>query len=192
MIWKSWRYVKLRLCSPCWRKIVSSNWYVIAKSAFDDSAGSCRLVTNKQSSWNTELSWRSKNSFSVDQINNTKDLIWSNVWCDDVLTLRLNECQVGSSPSRCCVRVSSQKNVTQIRHERTYCLHRKYTNVDRKPLKNLRGPRTFQEPLGGFPEVFKCCPFQKDNIWKPKTSQKPFEDLVDTFKFQNTIPSAYK
>ena len=24
-----------------------------------------------------------------------------------------------------------------------------------KPLKNLRGPRTFQEPLGGFPEVFQ-------------------------------------
>ena len=43
-----------------------------------------------------------------------------------------------------------------------------------KPLKNLWRPRTFQEPLGGFPEVFKCCPFEKDNIWKPKTSQKPF------------------
>ena len=43
-----------------------------------------------------------------------------------------------------------------------------------KPLKNLWRPRTFQEPLGGFPQVFKCCPFQKDNIRKPKTSQKPF------------------
>ena len=46
-----------------------------------------------------------------------------------------------------------------------FILHRKYTkNVDQKPPKNLWRPRTFQQPLEGFQEVFKCCPFQKDNI----------------------------
>ena len=34
-------------------------------------------------------------------------------------------------------------------------IRRKYTkNVDRKPLKDLSGPGTFQEPSGGFPETF--------------------------------------
>ena len=40
-----------------------------------------------------------------------------------------------------------------------------------KPLKNLRRPRTFQEPLGGFPEVFKCCPFE---------NRKPLKNLLKT------------
>ena len=33
------------------------------------------------------------------------------------------------------------------------------SKTSEKPLKNLWRPRTFQEPPGGFPEVFKCCPF---------------------------------
>ena len=47
-------------------------------------------------------------------------------------------------------------------------------NVDQKPLKNLWKTSGDREPFKNLLEVFQrfsyvCCPFQKDNIWKPKT-----------------------